>query len=92
MSKQDLFVLAPYLTLAGGIVLMMLLVSVWRSVQVMVTTTVIVLLATLGLVFASFGNPPHLISGFLLVEISNNANIEPISGIGPSFVGHTISQ
>ena len=68
MSKQDFVALAPYLALAGGIVLLMLLVSFWRSVRVMLTMTVVVLLVSLGLVGVSIGNPPHLISGFLLID------------------------
>ncbi len=60
--------LAPYLALAGGIVLMMLVVSFWRSALVMLTMTVLVLLVTLGLVINCMGDAPHLISGFVLID------------------------
>lgn len=68
MTRQDFLVLAPYLAIAGGVVLMLLLVSFWRSVRVMVTMTVLVMLVTLGLVVANIDNPPHLVSGFLLID------------------------
>ncbi len=68
MSTQDFVALAPYLALAGGIVLLMLLVSFWRGVRIMLTMTVVVLLVSLGLIGVSIGNPPHLISGFLLID------------------------
>ena len=68
MSTQDFVALAPYLALGGGIVLLMLLVSFWRGVRIMLTMTVVVLLVSLGLIGVSIGNPPHLISGFLLID------------------------
>ena len=57
MIKQDFVALAPYLAVAGGIVLLMLLVSFWRSVRVMLTMTVVVLLVSLGLVGVGIDNP-----------------------------------
>ncbi len=68
MNSADFLALAPYLVVAGGILVLLLIISYRRDIRVVVATTVLVLLAGFILVCMGFNAPPHQVAGLLLID------------------------
>ena len=68
MSAMDFLALAPYLTLLGGILVLVLVISFWRSHAIAMSVSVVVLLGTLGSIGFGLDAGVRSLSNFMVLD------------------------
>jgi NADH-quinone oxidoreductase subunit N len=68
MNSADFVALAPYLVVAVGILLLLLVISYRRNTLLVVAITVLVMLVSLMLTGAGIGAPAHRVAVLLLID------------------------